>query len=434
MYLILKILLYVSLRVGVECVSQMSWLPCQFIDEHVPLNNDGHTETQLIHREAMLLFGHKGDRPVNPNAITFLHTGSKLDLHRYLDGAFSEQLDCQIRRYTTQGIHVRWPVQDREAYNNWFICTIKHTRDHFAIVSFLRHPVDQPASEKQDYLSWPAIADSELLTTTAAMVIKTTTPSVKVRLGAQQSLHCQFALDHKLPNLTVEWHWQYRGDRVRLFSHASRSGQTHGAGVKLKSLAYGDASYTLPFTSMTSEGTYACSVSVNPLFTSLDMSLHIEESPRVSLNVGPTLSLQDGQDQRVACEAEGYYPLDVEIVWYEEEPTSSGQRVGGPLPKVIQNVLLSSHRRNQDKTYTLSAFFYVQASLRLNGKQFTCKVSHQSLRVPIRKRFTLTVEESGSWAFAIIVGLICVTLFVILSVTLPSFLRGRKQAMQKKPY
>ena len=75
-----------------------------------------------------------------------------------------------------------------------------------------------------------------------------------------------------------------------------------------------------------------------------------------------------------------------------QDPAVSGQRVGAPLPKVLQNVLLSSHKHNQDKTYSLTAFFYLQASLRDSGKQFTCSVSHQSLRVPIKKSFILTVE------------------------------------------
>lgn len=109
-----------------------------------------------------------------------------------------------------------------------------------------------------------------------AMVIKTESPSVKAGLSSKQKLHCQFALDHKGPNITVEWYWQYRGERTRLFSHTSRTGQTQGTGVGLKSLAGGDASYTIPFTKMSSEGTYICSVLVNPLFASLDINLRIE--------------------------------------------------------------------------------------------------------------------------------------------------------------
>ncbi|XP_035535494.1 tapasin-related protein [Morone saxatilis] len=434
MALILKILIYSYLCAGVQCVHQMPWLPCKFTDEHVFSNKEGHTETELIHREAMLQFGQKGDAPVNPQAITFLVTGSKLDLRRYVEGVEAEHLECELRRYSTEGIHVRWPVQGPSEYNRWFSCTLKHSKGLSTVIGFLRHPSDQPPSGQQDYRSWSAIADREILTTSVVMVMKTQSPSVKAGLGSQQKLHCQFAIDHKGPNMTVEWYWQYRGERNRLFSHTSRSGQTHGTGVGLKSLAGGDASYTLPFTKMSSEGTYICSVSVMPLFSSLDITLQIEEAPRVSLNIGPTLSLQEGGEQKVVCDAEGYYPLDVNIVWHVQDPALAGQRVGAPLPKVLDNILLSSHRHNQDKTYSLSAFFYLQASLRNSGKQFTCSVSHKSLRVPIRKSFILTVEEPSSWMFTLTVGFIVLVLLVILYVMLSFLNQARKQSVQKKPY
>lgn len=120
------------------------------------------------------------------------------------------------------------------------------------------------------------------------------------------------------------------------------------------------------------------------------------ELPRVTLNVGPTLSLLEGEECKIVCEANNYYPLDVEIAWYEQNPAASGQRVGAPLPKLLDNNLLSSHKHNKDQTYSLSAFFYLKASLRQSGKQFTCSVSHQSLKVPIKKHFILNVEGEES--------------------------------------
>lgn len=434
MRLILKILSYLYLCAGVQCVHQVSWLPCQFTDEHVSVNNEGHIETQHILREAMLQFGQIGDPPVNPHAITFLITASKLDLRWYVEGAEAEQLECELRRYSTDGIYVRWPVKGALDYNNWFSCTLRHTKGLFTVTGFLRHPSDQPPPGQQDYRRWTPIGDGEILTTTVAMVIKTQSPSVRAGLGSEQKLHCQFAVDHKGPNVTVEWHMQHRGERTRLFSHTSRTGQSQGTGVRLKSLEGGDASYSLPFTKMSSEGTYICSVSVLPLFVSLDIGLHIEEPPRVSLNVGPTLSLQDGGEQKVACEAESYYPLDVEIVWKVQDPAVSGQRVGAPLPKVLQNVLLSSHKHNQDKTFSLTSFFYLEASLRDSGKQFTCEVSHQSLRMPIRKSFILTVEEPIIWTFYLTVGFMMVALVVILCVMLCYLHSAKKQSNKNKPY
>ncbi|XP_071327680.1 tapasin-related protein [Trachinotus anak] len=435
MGLILKILICLYLCAGVLCVDQMSWLPCQFIDENVFTNAEGHTETQLIHREAMLQFGQIGDAPVNPQAVTFLVTGgSKLDLRRYVKGVEAEQLECELRRYSTEGIHVRWPVHGVQEYNRWFTCNLKHSQGLLTVTGFLRQSSDQAPTGQQDYRSWPVIEDREILTTTVAMVVKTQTPSVTAGLRAQQKFHCQFALDHKGPNITVEWHFQHRGERNKLFSHNSRSGQTEGSGVGMKSLAGGDATYTLPFTKMSSEGTYICSVTVNPLFTSLDINLHIQEPPRVSLNIGPTLVLQEDGEQKVICDADNYFPLDVEIVWYEQDSAKSGQRVGAPLPKQLQNVLLSSHKHNNDQTYSLSAFFYLKAQLKDSGKQYTCSVSHRSLRVPIKKSFILTVEEPGSLGFTLFVGVIMVTLLVALYVLLSYLHSARKKTVQKKPY
>ncbi|XP_063763560.1 tapasin-related protein-like isoform X1 [Eleginops maclovinus] len=412
MYLILKILHFLYLCAGVQCVHQVSWLPCQFTDEHVFKNELGHTETQLIHREAMLQFGQKGDAAVNPQAITFLISASKLDLWRYLEGVEAEQLECELRRYSTAGIHVRWPVMGAREYNNWFTCILKHIDGLFTVTGFLRHPSDTTAPEQQDYNHWPPIGDREMLVTTTAMVIKTLTPSVRAGLGSQQKLHCQFAVDHHGPNVSVEWILQQRGERTSLFSHNSRTGQRQGTGVELRGLAGGDASYNLPFTKMSNEGTYICSVSVIPLFISVDIVLQVEEAPRVSLNVGSTLLLQEGEEQKVTCEAESYYPLDVEIVWYMQDPVVSAQRVGAPLPVKLQNVLLSSHKHNPDKTFSLTSFFYLEAALKHSGREFTCSVSHKALRVPIKKNFILTVEEP-SWMLYIVISLL-LTLCVLL--------------------
>uniref|UniRef100_A0A8C7XTG4 Dehydrogenase/reductase (SDR family) member 13b.2 n=1 Tax=Oryzias sinensis TaxID=183150 RepID=A0A8C7XTG4_9TELE len=414
----------------VRSVQQIPWLSCQFIDEHVSNNSEGYTETQLIHREAMVQFGLKGDAPVNPHAITFLITVSKLDLQRSIEGVEAEELECEVRRYSTEGIHVRWPALGAEGYNRWYTCILRHRKDKFSVTAFLRHPSDQPPPGQQDYRSWTPIADQEVLTTTVAMLLKTETPSVKVRLRSQPKLHCQFSIDHRGPNVTVEWHWQSRGERRMLFRYNSRSGEIHGSGVGKKALAGGDASYTLPFTKMSSEGSYICSVSVNPLFTNMELNLHVEEPPRVSLNVGPTLVLEDGKEQKVVCTAENYYPLDVEILWHEQNPAASGQRVGAPLPKELKNILFSSHKHNQDQTYSLSAFFYLKASLALSGKQFSCSVSHPSLRMPIKKSFILQVEEPSSLMFNLAVGVVLISLSGVLIIML-LYLNSGEQHLQQ---
>lgn len=108
------------------------------------------------------------------------------------------------------------------------------------------------------------------------MVVKTQTPSMKAGIGLSKKLNCQFAVDHKAPNMTVEWIAQFHGERRQLFSHTSRTGHIEGRGVDLKSLAAGDASYTIPYTKATSKGSYICSVLVSSVFASVDINLQIE--------------------------------------------------------------------------------------------------------------------------------------------------------------
>ena len=108
------------------------------------------------------------------------------------------------------------------------------------------------------------------------MVLHTRSVALKVRLRSQQKLHCHFAVDHKGPKFRVGWRAQLKGDWVQLYSHDSHSKETRGAGVSLKGLsATGDASLSIPFVKISSEGKYVCSVSVGQLDASLDLTLHV---------------------------------------------------------------------------------------------------------------------------------------------------------------
>ncbi|XP_061682474.1 tapasin-related protein-like isoform X2 [Syngnathoides biaculeatus] len=359
---------------------------------------------------------------------------SKPNLWSYLKDVEADHMDCTIQRSTTEGVHINWPAQKSQEYNSWFSITLTHTKGLFTVSGILRHPCEPPPSGWQDARNWPAVENGKTLITSVAVVMKTQTPMMTSGLGFQKKLHCQFAVDHKRPNVSVLWYQQYHGERSNLFSHASHSGQSEGRGVDLRKLAGGDLSYNLPFTDVKHEGTYVCSVSVFPLSSSLDIRLQIQESPQVSLNVAHTLTLQEGENKKVVCEAENYYPLDVHIEWYEEDPATSGQRVGSPLPKALNNILLSSHKNNMDKTFSLSGFFYLQASLRQSGHRFMCTVSHQSLRMPIKKSFILIVEEPTSWFTLTACSILVILLLSVLYFMLRYLHQVRKYSLQKKPY
>ncbi|XP_073674108.1 tapasin-related protein-like [Garra rufa] len=408
---------------GSQSLYDVQWLPCPFVDEKVQINEEGHPETKYITREAVLQFGNVGDKPLHPT-ITFLATPSKVDMRRYLEGT-EDKLQCEIRRYSTGGIVMRWPTAGAQDHDVWFTCTIRHAEGLFVITTFLRHTTVASAEEQVDYLQWMTVNDRDLLTTSAAMVVLTRTPSVEVGFLKEPILHCQYAVDHKLPNATVEWRLQKHGERSKLFSYSSRTGKSEGSGVATKTIAAGNASFKLPLTRKHSEGTYICSVMVPPLYGSHDIPLTLSEQPRVSINVGSTLSMILGKDQKLICDAEGYYPLDVNIEWYRE---AAG---GSPTPLFLKNVLYSSHRLHQDGTYSLSAFFYLQPSLEDSGYKYTCRVSHKSLLTPIRKSFSLIVAEPDSTLWYITAFGFIIAMLVILCYMLPQFLAGRKAAKKR---
>ncbi|CAJ1066043.1 tapasin-related protein-like [Xyrichtys novacula] len=429
MDLTLKLPFYLVLWQGVMCINQVPWLRCTFSDGHLFINDKGQNDTTVRHREAVLQFGQKGEAPVHPQAVTFLVAGSKLELRQYLQGEEAEQIKCEIWRFSTHGVHVRWPVKEDKEYSRWFTCILKHTKDLFTVIGFLRHPTDEPPTGEQDYYGWPIIKDREILTTTVAMVTKTLSPLVKTGLGTTQRLHCQFAVDHKAPQVTVEWHRYHQARRIRLFSHNNHTRQTEGSGVELTSIANGDASFTVHSTNIDSEGRYVCSVSVNPVTINMDVNLQIEEAPSISLNVGPSLSLTEGEEMKVICTAEHFYPLDVEVNWYSEDLSKPGQRAGAPPPKGVDgrrsiiphDFVHSSHKNNPDHTFISSSFFYLEASLFNSGRQFTCSISHRSLKEPITESFTLTVKGPNFWVVFLIVDLF---LLYIMYKLLPRYCTG----------
>lgn len=118
------------------------------------------------------------------------------------------------------------------------------------------------------------------------------TPTVDVGLTKEQTLNCEFAVDHKSAQLTVEWRLQRRGERTKLFSYSRRTGQSEGSGASVKAIDNrGDASLKIPLTKHASEGLYTCSVYVPPLYGSVDIPLQI-------VGESPKQRLQQCNDQR----------------------------------------------------------------------------------------------------------------------------------------
>uniref|UniRef100_A0A4W5KDP9 Immunoglobulin V-set domain-containing protein n=1 Tax=Hucho hucho TaxID=62062 RepID=A0A4W5KDP9_9TELE len=256
-----------------------------------------------------------------PSKLCVSHSTSKVDVRKFVEGPV-HQLQCEIHRYSKRMSH----------HGIWFTCTLWHTASLFTITSFLRvTPATTMFAYQPDFHIWCTIGVKEKLCTSAVMVLMTRSPPVRVGLQKEPTLHCQFAVDHKAPHLTVKWHLQRHGRyRTNLFSYSSSSGQTEGSGVAVKGIARGDASLTVPVTSVSSEGTLTVLGSIQFL------------------------------NNKSSCTKE-YNTLHVEVYLKE---TSSGQR-----PEKLENITYYSHHKNNDGTYSLSAFVGLRPSLRSQSAQ-----------------------------------------------------------------
>ncbi|KAK6323168.1 hypothetical protein J4Q44_G00055070 [Coregonus suidteri] len=406
---------------GVLGFLQVQRLRCRLTDEAVWTNAEGHIETKNIYRDAVLQFDNSGNSALLSDSITFLVAASKVDMRKFVEGPV-DRLQCDIHRYSKGMSRVRWPSLGGKEHDIWFTCTLRHTAGLFNITTFLRvTPATAMSAHQPDFLSWLTIGVKEKISASAVMVLMTRSPSVRVGLQKETTLHCQFAVDHKVPHLTVEWHLQqHGGHRTKLFSYSSSTRQTEGSGVAVKGIAGGDASLTVPHTEVSSEGTYVCSVRVPPLNGSVDIALHVIERPRVSLTT------EEEQIPRVVCNAEVFYPLDVEIDLFKE--TSSGQ-----LPEKLEDVTHCSHHKHHDGTYSVTASVRLRPSPQDSGcAMYSCRVSHVSLRgLYIHK--SIIGPGCWTWIHLTLPGLVCLigVIFMFIVLTRRSCCYGNKTVTRR---
>ncbi|XP_051891729.1 tapasin-related protein-like [Pristis pectinata] len=388
----------------------------------------GHT---TVTRKALLLFG---DIDTDEEAIRFKVKDSSLDIFHYV-GTKPDDLECEISRYSTHGFHVPWPHQGAElTENKWFTVTIKNRHGKFTTTSFMRKlkasnlEVNEKSEAPTDDEDSP-IGNTDTLLVQVNYIIHTSTPLIRTKLKQDLVLDCGYKIDHST-DVNIDWRYQYKGVKKKLFSYNGRNQQVEhiekGVGAFLDQIKNGNASLRIRNVDINNEGSYTCLVYVPPLFGTHTINLEIMEPPKVSLN-HDSLSLKEGDEQKLACDAEMYYPLDVTMKWQRQQGREH------LLPVYLTNTVFSSHKPNKDGTFNVTSYFRFTASLRDDGATFICQVGHISLEKAIKRYVHVNVEARSQillYILILILSLFFCAVLIILLIHLSKVMDKNK----KKPY
>ncbi|XP_044143437.1 tapasin-related protein-like isoform X2 [Bufo gargarizans] len=378
-------------------------LPCLYgSPQHNLLDNQ-----PLTPNTAWVVLAGGQDRKVENldfEGIVFILKDSPVNLTPFLKWGL-EDIKCDLTPYFTADTQILWPgvTNTDNGVDSWYIYTVKHNGGKFSAATFFTKLSETPEKKEDD--------KHHVL---ATFMLSTRTPRVYARLMDSALLDCAFTVDHRA-NVSVTWNYRGRGSqegKIIFYNGSTKKLQYNWKGVSMQveELENGYASLLLRNVALKTEGLFICTVSVASLFAEQQIHLQIRERPNVKLNVDSVVTLKEGDERKFLCDASNYYPLDVNMEWLRELPST------GLLPSLMLNVIYSSHRKNHNGTYSLSGSFLYKASLQDNGVTFTCRVEHESLKKPIRNSVTLIVlpnDDSPVWMLALVVFLVLLLLYCV---------------------
>ncbi|XP_054250494.1 tapasin-related protein-like [Indicator indicator] len=392
-----------------------SWqLPCVFeTSKIIPLSK----EPQTVRLNTRLLLSRTGStegqrsQPENlpPDSIpSFIVEEPSVDILQYVDEDM-DKLECSISPSFIADTQTAWPGREVRANSSWFTCTLRHTAGKYRATALLLQ--EQREETPNPGQLFPGIAKQSHV---SAPLLVRTTPVL---------LH--FSTSHQA-GASIQWVMlQQGGYRKLLLAYDGSSGQVERvarAEVALEEIPKGKASLLLRNVELRDEGIYLCVVSVASLTAEQTIQLQVEEKPTVTTNVA-SLSLVEGEQQKLVCNMKHYYPHSIQAQWLRE-PKDPWR-----VPEILQNVLLSSVQQSINGTYSSSIYFLLTASLKDDGHRYTCLVDHKSLQTSIRRSVTVEVREPTFTAWLLLLLILIVCLMVALW-----YYQKERSTAKPKPY
>ncbi|XP_067882614.1 tapasin-related protein-like isoform X2 [Heterodontus francisci] len=241
-------------------------------------------------------------------------------------------------------------------------------------------------------------------------LVYTSTANIRTTLGRSVLLACGFA-GADASEVSVEWRLQHKGKgrRVYTLEEGKAKAEREGTTMELDKMERDrNVSLHLENFSMRDEGTYICTVKAPRAHAQQTVLVEIMEAPSVTLKP-EVLHFRQGMRESLVCEVSRYYPLDVSVKWSAGFPGDDDE------PTPLSRVSFSSHRRNKDGTYNVSATAEVLPGPEDVGLVYSCEVSHVALQEPVQVALQLEGStEPADWHEAVHLALPGVLLASIL--------------------
>ncbi|XP_069610206.1 tapasin-related protein [Ranitomeya imitator] len=280
-------------------------------------------------------------------------------------------------------------------YSQFFAAHIRLSELSIAVIAEATIPIESTVELANDKIVVPMTAD---------LLVSSSPPSQRGSLSEEVTLNCEVWGEMEA---SMEWHLQKDGTGHRLNLEDSRITIQQGAQVHKKAASL----LTIRQLNVHDEGTYICAVTSGKHRVQQILQMHIREPPQV------TASVSEKPKTTVTCHTDRYYPLDVEVSWLLN---------GSPLTHV--SPITSSHRRNNDGTYSVSSFLEVPIPQPgASPDTYTCTVTHVSIADPIMIEVKVLPEETDL-PFTVFLSIV-ILLIMILSTLL---LLWKKYEREKK--
>ncbi|XP_055505900.1 CD276 antigen-like [Leucoraja erinacea] len=203
-------------------------------------------------------------------------------------------------------------------------------------------------------------------------------------------------------------------EKTEVFSFEGGTKQQNrsGANISEAELLKGNASIHLPKVQISDEGMYTCTVFIVPESDSRFSTMHVLARPNVILT--QSITTEKGSEVSLTCKASGFYPRPIKITWVK----ITGRR------NVSMTNYTTQITANGDRTFNAESELKIHPTLKDNGDQYRCVVTHQTLLNGLTIEPSLIVPERGKTG--LIIGGIC-GISIFLCVVCIAFYTWKKK-------